>query len=425
MSLRLTPVLALWLGLGTPAWAEPPTTALAALQDEAVRANPGLEALAAQKRALSRRAEVAGAWMDPMVALEYSNAPLSSGWIGDHPMGGVQLKVQQTLRPARWSQQSRAVLELQADAAGHAEDEAALMLQAAVARAWWLLARTRMLEAVTEEHLARVDDLLVAARARYETGSVGQHAVLRLEVLRDRLTDELGDFARTERTLEAGLSGALSRDEAGSTFETPDEVTALGAPAEQDWLALGRVHRPQLARLAADQESAEARATLARTEARVDPSVWAGYRLRTVETEMDPGTDLISIGVGVPIPVGSARRARGAEGAALEEAAGLDARTAALLDAIEADLDGVFAAWERAQAKAATYEQTLLPGARSVLETTQADFSVGRADFASLFEAEVALLDLERARIVAIVDTHLHHAEATALLGTDPLGAQP
>ncbi len=423
MSVRSTLVLALLLGLGPSTWAQEPAAPLAALQDEAVDANPGLVALAAQQRALSRRAEVAGAWMDPMVALEYSNAPITSGWIGDHPMGGVQLKVQQTLRPSRWSEQSRAVLEHKADAAGHAEHEAALMLRARVAQTWWLLARTRMLEAVTEEHLARTEELLAAARARYETASVGQHAVLRLEVLRDRLADELGDFARMEQALEAGIAGALSREETESSFETPVDVGVLGAPAARDWLGLARAHRPQLARLAAEQEAAASRAVLARTEARVDPSVWAGYRLRTVQTEMDPGTDLVSIGVGVPIPLGSARRARGAEEAALEEAAGQEARTEALLDGIQADLAGVFAAWERAQAKAETYDEILLPGARAVLQTTQADFSVGRADFASLFEAEVALLDLERARIVALVDTHLHHAEATALLGTDPLGA--
>ncbi len=414
--------VAVLLGLGNPAWAEDPDATLRALQTEAVDANPSLDALGAQARALSHRADVAGAWMDPMVAIEYANAPLTTGWIGDHAMGGVQLKVEQTLRPRRWSEQSRAVLERRADAAGHNQDEAALMLQASVARTWWLLGRTRQLEAVTEAHLALVEELLASARVHYETATLGQHAVLRLEVLRDQLADELEDFAQTERALRAGLTGALSRDGAPDAFDTPPSLAALTAPPAQDWRALATVNRPVLARLASDEQTADASAVLARTEARIDPTVWAGYRLRTVQTEMDPGTDLVSIGIGLPLPVGSKKRALGAEAAAREESSMARAQQAAVLDTIEADTRAVLAAWARAHRKATTYDERLLPGARAVLETTQSEFRVGRADFASLFEAEVALLALERARIVAIVDTHLHRAEATALLGVDPLG---
>ena len=52
------------------------------------------------------------------------------------------------------------------------------------------------------------------------------------------------------------------------------------------------------------------------------------------------------------------------------------------------------------------------------------DFSVGRADFASLFEAEVSLLSLERALILAATETWIQHAAALAALGTSPLEAQ-
>ena len=57
--------------------------------------------------------------------------------------------------------------------------------------------------------------------------------------------------------------------------------------------------------------------------------------------------------------------------------------------------------------------------------TSRADFSVGRADFASLFEAEVALLDLDRALIAADVQTHLEAATALGVLGIVPAGAAP
>ena len=84
----------------------------------------------------------------------------------------------------------------------------------------------------------------------------------------------------------------------------------------------------------------------------------------------------------------------------------------------------ILARWSRAHEPAGVYDATLLPAAETTLRTTQADFAVGRADFSSLFDAEVALLDAERTRIAAAVETHLQHAEAIAILGIAP-GGQP
>jgi outer membrane protein TolC len=404
--------------------ASPEPTALRDLQAEAVTASPRVGAQSARVRALARLEEVAGAWSDPMVALEYSNAPLTSGWIGDHPMSGLQVKVQQTLRPPGWSAERRAVVGARGDAAGQMEAEMALALQGAVAEIWWALARNRMLEAITREHLARTEELTDAVRARYETGAVGQHAVLRLSVLRDRLSDEVEEHARATRELQAGLAGALSREGVPGIFETPPTTTAADAPGDADWRALAEAHRPAVAAARAQASTAEAEAALARTEARVDPTVWAGYRARVVQTETDPGTDLVSLGVSVPIPLGSGRRARGEESAALERGAAAEADRESLLDTIAAATDADVAAWRRAADKAAFYEAQLLPQARATLETTRSDFVVGRADFASLFDAEVALLDLERTHVRALVQTHILRARVTARLGTDPTGGR-
>jgi hypothetical protein len=73
--------------LSVPALAAEDPTALVA---EAAAAHPSLQALEASERALRERAEVAGSWGDPVVALEYSNAPISSLSISDHPMAGLQ-----------------------------------------------------------------------------------------------------------------------------------------------------------------------------------------------------------------------------------------------------------------------------------------------------------------------------------------------
>jgi outer membrane protein TolC len=311
--------------------------------------------------------------------------------------------------------------EARAEAGAHTLAEAEVQLGATVEQTYWRLALSRLLGDVTEAHLARTEELIQAVVARYEVGRAGQHAVLRLEVLRDRLRDDLDDFERADRVLSAALSRALSRD--GGTFATPAAVSPLDPPADTSgWVDLALAHRPELARIRAEVNASETAADLARADGLPDISVWVGYRLRTITTDTDPGTDLASAGVAVPVPLGSGRRARGQRAAHLYSAEAAQARHAATVDRIEADLETVLARWQRGFGKASTYDSKLLPAARSTLDTTFADYTVDKADFSSLYDAEIALLDLERAWLVATVETYIQRAEARAVLGTDPTG---
>lgn len=390
---------------------------LEALQDRAVSANPDLVARQARVREIRSRAEVAGTWMDPMLAVEYSNAPVSTFSITDHPMAGLQFKVQQQLRPLGWSGKRRDVMDQMATSAEHELDEAELGLRAGVARAYWSLARTRALRRVTEAHVQRTTELHLAVVARYEVGSAGQHAVLRLGVLRDRLTDELNEFDREEREWLALLAQALG-GETHLEVSTPERVDPVPPPDSVDgWLTQAEASRPAVLAMRAMADSERAGAALARAEALPDPSIWAGYRVRLATTDVDPGVDFVSVGLGVPLPVGSGRKAQGERGARLEAASRVDAQTDAMLDSIAAQAERILARWERAHGKAKTYADVLLPGSTSALEAADSEFAVGRTGFASLFEAEVALLDLERKWIAAAVATRIAEADARALVG--------
>jgi hypothetical protein len=175
---------------------------------------------------------------------------------------------------------------------------------------FWKLMLSRMLEDVTRAHIARTEDLLRAVQARYETGLAGQHEMLRLGILRDRLEDELRDFARVDRELSAALSRALSRP-TRSEFATPEQLEPRPVSGNvSDWLAIARRERPELKRLEESVHTAQAAAKLARIDGIPDFTVWMGYRVRMIDTLQDDGTDQVSAGVSVPIPWASGRRSR-------------------------------------------------------------------------------------------------------------------
>jgi outer membrane protein TolC len=145
--------------------------------------------------------------------------------------------------------------------------------------------------------------------------------------------------------------------------------------------------------------------------------------VRAIDT--DDGTDQVSAGISIPIPWGSAKRSRADRAAQLQAARGGRARLAAELDRIESELEAIHARWTRAAEQAVAYRERLTPAARATLETSFSDYTVGRADFAALFEAEVALLDLERTLLAATVQTHIQAAAADATIGVAHRGGRP
>jgi outer membrane protein TolC len=392
------------------------------LADEAVRVNPGIEALTARTRALSERAKAAGTWEDPRIGIAYVNAPVDSFRLDRAPMSGLQFSLQQNLPEWGWSKASKEVAASRVKVSRHTVTEAKVQLKKAVEVSFWKLALSDLLSDVTRAHLGRTQDLLDAIRAHYEVGTVGQSAILRLSILRDRLQDDLSDFQRIDREISAGLNRALSRP-AGSSFAPPKQAAALpvGGAAAQ-WLELAHQHRPSLKRIREEVRGEQQEAKLARIKTRPDVNVWAKYRLRTIDTPLDDGTDFVSIGLSVPITWGSRKKGLSEQAAHLEAESGARARLGAAIDQIESELHIVEAAWARAYEKATTYGETLIPLARTTLKTTQSDFSVGTADFTSLYESEVELLMLEKEYLTAAIETHIQSAIARSVTGSMNLG---
>jgi len=92
---------------------------------------------------------------------------------------------------------------------------------------------------------------------------------------------------------------------------------------------------------------------------------------------------------------------------------------------MESELAATHARWTRAFEQAVVYRDHLTLDARAALEAAFSDYTVGKADFATLYQSEVDLLDLERTQRSATVRTHIEQAVARATIGAAPQGDQP
>jgi hypothetical protein len=64
-----------------------------------------------------------------------------------------------------------------------------------------------------------------------------------------------------------------------------------------------------------------------------------------------------------------------------------------------------------------SYRKTLIPSADQTLKSTLFAYTSDRADFASLYQAELRLLEFDRAVIVAAGTTRINRAQVEGAIG--------
>ncbi|QQR89810.1 MAG: TolC family protein [Myxococcales bacterium] len=388
-----------------------------ALAEEGLRKNQGLRAIEKRIAALSENIDRAGAWMDPIASAEYSNIPIDSLRPDRHPMSGVQFKLQQTFFFPGKTSRREAVAKGEVKQAKEALAESQTQLRNLVKRAYYELTLVRQLREITKEHIQLVAQFIDVVRVKYEVGKTAQHELIRLEVLRGELSDQLEDFDRDDQALSAEINSTLHRPNT-VPIQTPKTLAALEPQSTLAKLIQhSKHHRPLLRQYREQARTKELAAKQASLEGYPDFTAWLSYRLRS-DTGADPGTDFVGAGLSVPIPFwydqrwGSERRIN--ENLAREARAQEDA----LFDDIRAKLADTVSRWKRAYEQTQTYEKQLTPQSKQALEATFSAYQVDRADFASLYQAELQLLDFERTLRRARALTHISQAQTEALIGS-------
>jgi len=389
------------------------------LAGAALEANPEISMLRHQVEAFKEQERASVIWKDPVFMVEYSNIPWEDPSLGEHPMSGVQLKIQQTFPFPGKNDRRQAVAAGQVDLKALELEELKSQLKGKVMQLYWRLVLVKRLTGIRDKHISTVERLLEAVQAKYTSGEANQQDILKLQVLKEKLTDEIQDLKQTQRELSAMINSALHRD-ISAPLETGEEIpliectTTLNelidmAKKERQLLRFWR-KKAEVERLAAEKEL---------YEGRPDITLWTGYRVRK-EVGADKGEDFFSVGMSVPIPVDYQDRYNAKRRACLADALASEEKYRVILDKVSSEIEKSLSKWERSCNKVTTYNRQLIPGAESTLEASLSAWEVGRTEFSSLYQAEVQLLDFEEAVLMARAETVLMSLEIERLVGASP-----
>jgi len=390
------------------------------LAELAAEANPEVSMLQHQVDALKEQEKTSVMWQDPVFSVAYSNMPLSNLSLGHHPMSGIELVLKQTFPFPGKNDRRRAVAAAQVDVQRCELEELKGQLRGKIKQFYWKLVLVKRLREIRKKHITEVDYLLETVKAEYASGEANQQDILKLGVLKEKLTDEIDDFTQKERELTATINSVLHRD-LDMPIETADEIPLVKsavtlnqlterAEKERELLKAWK-KRTELERLAADKEG---------HEKYPDITVWTGYRFRE-EAGLDEGEDFLSVGVSVPIPVDYKGRYEAKKGIHLANARASQEKYKSLLDGVSVDIETSLSKWERNYKKALTYSERLIPDAEATLEAALSAWQVGRTEFSSLYHAELQLLNFEETVAVARAQTVLMSLEIELLAGEPPV----
>ena len=397
-----------------------PAATLQQLIAEALKNNPEIAAAAHERAAAGHRISPAGALEDPMIEVGFLNLPLDSLRFNREEMTMKMLGIAQKLPypGKRGLRQDVAAKNAESVSFGFRETVNRVVRETKVAY-YDLALVDRSIEAV-ERNRTLVQHLLRIAEGRYTVGQGSQADVLKAQTQLGKMTEELLRMGRERRAMEADLARALGRSTETSTIkpEMPRlETVALKFEELRDAALRGR---PQLLGLKALIDKNQKALELARKEYYPDFDVRLSYGQRDKAPDGMPRPDMISLTVGINLPVWQKNKLDPmvAEAQAMREQA--ISMYQAQYNELLAMLRQQVATVEQSRQSARLYETGILPQARLAVESALAAYRVGRVDFPMLLDSQMTVLEYEISLVTAIVGYNKALAEIDLLTGKSP-----
>jgi outer membrane protein, heavy metal efflux system len=407
------------------ALAEKPTPLLVLL-NESLRQSPEIAAAQARAAAAAARIAPAGALDDPMAETGIVNAPLAPFSLRREEMTMQMLGLSQRLPfPGKRGLRTEVA---RGDAA--ALEATALDARDQVLREIRMnyeeLAATDAERAVVESMRATLEEYVTVAETRYGVGAAAQTDVLQAETQLARVRQQLLELVRRRFELQAALAQLTGRG-AGIAPVGAAEQRLQAAPPTLETLLAGSVERPRAAALAAEAARARSQVALMQREFYPDFDVKLSYGRRERAPDGMPRDDMISLTLGVNLPVWRRQRLD----PQVAEARAMVTEREAMLNALRletrAQLTQRHALATQARQSVALYDATLLPAATAAVNSAEASYRVGRVDFLTLLETRMRLFEAQMARVAAVAEHNRALADLDYLAGRPPAGveAQP
>lgn len=366
---------------------------LSAYLEQALNANPGLQASGNRYRAALERVPQASALPDPMIQASYfvESVQTRSG-----PQENAVMLKQKLPWFGKLRNRERAA-SAEAEALWQAFRNHQLTLVRRVGTGFYEYAYLESAIRLTVENLDLLKGLEPTVEARVRTGG-DLNNLLRLKVEIGKLDDRLQSLNQSRDI----RSAALRRDLAlpgGDPLPWPDwEIPESASPDPETMLETMLSTHPELQMLERKLDRAEVRGKLARLEGYPDITLGVQY-MQIGEppgamATVDPGEDAWGVTAALNLPVWA-----GKNRAVREEAWEREEEAAQELEdrrhALRSELTAALSRLQDAQRRLDLYDDELLDLARQAVENSRVSYEGGQTGLLEVIDSERSLLELQ------------------------------
>ncbi|WP_395699355.1 TolC family protein [Aquabacterium sp.] len=409
--------------LAPPTRATDANDALASLLAQARTQNPELAAMRLDADAMRQRLPAAGAWPEPTLRVEQEDLSWRRGSPDPARLPWRAAETRYTLlQPLPgWGQRALRRDAAQADARAAESRSQGLWLELAsrIKGAYLQLVLAVGSEGLAREQAELLLRLEQLARARYAVGLAAQQDVLRAQLEQSALRAELIGLQAEQRQARSRLDtlvGPEATTTALAAAPSPPPLPPLPSPAPLDAAALTRralAASPVLAAEQARLQGAEASRDLVRSQR------YPALQIGIAPTQM--GSRVSAWGLMLEVGLPLQREARAAQEREAEALlAAQRARTEAVARQLQGELAEQLAALEAAQRNDALLQHELLPRAELSLQSALVAYEAGKADFATLLDAQRQIRKARQDRLKTQVEARLRLADIERLVGEAP-----
>ena len=272
--------------------------------------------------------------------------------------------------------------------------------------AYFQLAVSQQIFSILQRNQQTAEQIEQAAEARYRVGEGTQEDVLRAQLQRTRLLNELSMQQRESAQAQAVLKALLNRP-ANSTDLIAEALAARHLPSLENLLATLREKNPDLQTSAERISQSQAAVELAQREKKPDFGVQYMWQ-HTASNFRDYYMGTFSI----KLPNRS--RVRAMEGEAQAKLAQAQAEKDSRLKQMESDLGEQVAIAQTSEQQLKVYEQGLIPQSEAALNAGLAGYRAGKQEYQGLLASfsDTLQLTIEHDRLLAEHESAIARIEA-------------
>lgn len=272
--------------------------------------------------------------------------------------------------------------------------------------AYFQIAASQQVIAILQRDQQTAEQIEQAAEARYRVGQGSQEDVLRAQLQRTRLLNELSTQSREKAQAEAAIKGLLNRP-LGSPDLVAEPLRERSVPATETLLQKLADENPDLQ--VNRQRIAQGQAAVELAEREKKPDFGVQYMWQHTASEF---RDYYMATFSVKLPNRS--RVRAMEGEAQAKLAQAESEKQARLKQMESDLGEQIAVAQASEQQLKVYDEGLIPQSHAALNAGLAGYSAGKQDYQALLSsfADTLQLAIERERTLAEHESAIARIEA-------------